>query len=131
MANRTYLLLIVAAVVVVAGVSIFLIMGTPPAEPPPKETVKERSITLIADDIKFNVTNPTINVKVGETVKITVINRDQVPHNFVIEGVAGGATDLLTTEKSQTITVTFQKAGTYKYVCTIHPALMDGSIIVQ
>jgi plastocyanin len=126
--RRAYILLIliIIAVAVVAGIVLFMSMGAKQPEQP-----KEITITLVADNTRFNSTNPTITVKKGETVKINVINDDVVPHTFVIQGLSGAATGVLAPGDSQTITVTFQNTGEYNYMCTIHPGLMDGSIIVQ
>ncbi len=88
----------------------------------------ETSITLVAENIKFNTSNPTVTVPVGQPVQIHVVNNDTVPHNFIVEGVPGASTNLLSPRDSQTITVTFDKAGTYKYYCSVHPGLMDGQI---
>jgi len=57
----------VVLVVALAAVSVYWYMGTQ-NQPP---TTNSQSIVIIAKDVKFNVTNPTFNVKVG-TVKITV-----------------------------------------------------------
>lgn len=90
----------------------------------------ETTLTLIAENIKFNTTNPTFTVPVSQPVQIHVVNKDTVPHNFIIEGVPGASTNLLNSGDSQTITVTFDKTGTYKYYCSVHPGLMDGQIQV-
>lgn len=86
------------------------------------------TITLVAENIKFNTTNPTFTVPAGQPVQIHVVNNDTEPHNFIIEGVPGASTNLLSPGDSQTITVTFDKTGTYKYYCSVHPGLMDGQI---
>ena len=115
----------VVLVVALAAVGVYLYMGTqnqPPA-------TNSQSMVIVAKDVKFNVTNPTFNVKVG-TVKITVKNMDTMPHTFIIREISSAATALLTPGQSQTITVNFTAAGDFNYYCSIHPGQMDGVIRV-
>lgn len=74
------------------------------------------------ENIEFNP--ETITVSTGTTVTWT--NNDDVAHTVTREGMfdsgniaAGG-----------TFSFTFDEAGTYDYVCTIHPA-MTGTVIVE
>jgi len=54
-------------------------------------------------------------VKAG-VVTFKVTNKGQLPHDFKI---AGKTTKLLQTNKSQTLKITFKKAGKYPYLCTV------------
>ncbi len=85
------------------------------------------SWTLIALNIKFNVTNPTIYVPVGEKVTVTIINQDGMAHTFDIDALNIHTGNI---NPGQTVTVTFTMttATTYTYYCSIHPGLMDGSV---
>jgi plastocyanin len=67
----------------------------------------------------------TVNVKVGQ--KITWTNDDSVPHNVTSQ--SGEKISSSTFGKGGTFSFTPTKAGTIKYVCTIHPG-MDGTIVV-
>lgn len=60
------------------------------------------------------------------TIKISVPGN--TPHDFLIEGAQGSATDLLSHGAGKAITVTLLP-GTYRFVCTIH-AGMTGKIVV-
>ena len=66
----------------------------------------------------------TVTVTVGDTVTWT--NSDQVGHtatsagNFDTESIAPGGTSA----------ITFSTAGTFAYVCTIHPT-MTGTVVVE
>jgi plastocyanin len=75
-------------------------------------------------DIKFNPS--TVNVKVGDTVTWT--NDDTVDHDVTADdfksGDAGGI------KPGDTFEHTFDSAGTFKYVCTVHPG-MEGSVKVE
>jgi len=67
----------------------------------------------------------TLTVPVGTTVTWT--NRDDIPHTVVSTEGAFKSKVLDTDEK---FAYTFSKAGTYPYVCSIHPK-MTGKVIVQ
>jgi plastocyanin len=75
-------------------------------------------------DIKFNPS--TVNVKVGDTVTWT--NDDSVGHDVTSDtfksGGAGGIGN------GQTFDHKFDKAGTFKYECTVHPG-MTGTVVVK
>jgi plastocyanin len=65
-------------------------------------------------------------VKVGQTV--TWINNESIPHNVVAEEGADFESD--TFGKDGTFEYKPTKAGTIKYVCTLHPG-MDGTLSVE
>ena len=77
---------------------------------------------------------PTVKIKefkFGEPVtipaggEVTWENEDAAPHNAV--GEEFKTADL---EKGNSDTVTFDKPGTYDYICTFH-AYMKGSVVVE
>jgi plastocyanin len=69
----------------------------------------------------------TLTVSPG--TKVTFINEDSVQHTAT--GSAGSSFIASgTLNKGQSYTVTFTKAGTYSYICTIHPN-MHGEVIVK
>lgn len=65
-----------------------------------------------------------IVVEAGTSVTWT--NRDNFTHTVKIEG---GDDHKLSPGES--VTIAFDKAGTYKYVCTLHSHDMKGEVIVQ
>jgi plastocyanin len=65
-------------------------------------------------------------VKVGD--KISVTNEDDAPHTLTARGTPA-AFDSDTIKHGQTRTITFTKAGTFKYYCQFH-ATMSGTITV-
>jgi amicyanin len=67
----------------------------------------------------------TITVKKGTTVKWT--NKDTAQHNVVSDQESGPNGPLLS--KGQAYSFTFNKAGTYHYICELHPN-MKGTVIV-
>ena len=73
-----------------------------------------------------------ITVKKGDTVKLTFIN-DGGFHDFVISEL-NVQTDIIGSGKSQTVTFTANKAGTFQYYCSVgnHRAMgMVGTLVVQ
>ncbi len=87
---------------------------------------------LAADGSEVKIDNysfapGTLTVRVGTTV--TWINRDETPHTVVAQDAAhsfrSGGLD--TDDK---FSYTFDKAGTYVYICTVHP-YMTGKVVVQ
>ena len=78
---------------------------------------------VIMKDIKFNPTS--LKAKAGQTVTWT--NDDSVGHDVTADGFnSGGAGNI---EPGKTFTHKFAKAGTYKYVCSVHPG-MEGTVKV-
>jgi plastocyanin len=72
----------------------------------------------------------TVTITQGESVRW--VNHDNVLHNVV--ATTGSGTELAAF-KSKSIAplstyVTAPRAGTYLYVCTIHPTVMHGKVIV-
>lgn len=75
------------------------------------------------DNFKFSPTPLTVSQ--GTTVTWT--NHDDIPHSIVVNslGVHSKAMDT-----DGTFTYKFDKAGTYFYVCGLHP-FMQGKVVVK
>ncbi|MGH2782944.1 MAG: plastocyanin/azurin family copper-binding protein [Thermoleophilaceae bacterium] len=67
-----------------------------------------------------------VTVKVGETVTWT--NNDSVGHDVTADEFSSGAAGGIA--GGQTFEHTFEEAGTFDYVCTVHPG-MDGTVQVE
>jgi amicyanin len=81
--------------------------------------------TVTIKNFAFNP--PTLNVKVGQTV--TFVQEDTIPHT----ATGSGSSSFIASpalQKGQTYTVKFTKAGTYNYICSIHPN-MHGTVVVS
>jgi uncharacterized cupredoxin-like copper-binding protein len=86
-------------------------------------------ITVKASEYHFTLSATSL-AKPG-TVAFTVKNAGHISHDFSIDGKK---TALLKPGKSATLTVTFTKAGSYAYKCTVsgHAALgMKGNFKVK
>jgi plastocyanin len=86
-----------------------------------------QQVTLeMRDDLKFHPT--TIQARVG-TVTLRLDNTGQIPHDFAFQQRSLGKTGSIDGKSSQDLSVTFDKAGSYAFVCTIHPH-MAGKVVV-
>jgi plastocyanin len=65
-----------------------------------------------------------IEIKAGDTVTWT--NEDNFTHTVEVEGQEDHKV-----EQGESVEITFDKPGTYDYVCTLHSQDMDGTVIVK
>jgi len=65
----------------------------------------------------------TIEVKVGDTVTWT--NNDNFTHTVQVDGQPDHKVG-----RGDSVSIRFDKAGTYHYVCTLHSHDMHGTVIV-
>jgi plastocyanin len=75
-------------------------------------------------DIKFNP--GTVTIKAGG--KVTWTNDDSVGHDVTADDFESGSPGGI--EGGSTFSHTFKKAGTYNYVCSVHPG-MKGTVKVK
>jgi plastocyanin len=75
-------------------------------------------------DIKFNPGN----VKIKPGGKVTWVNHDSVGHDVTSDGFSSGSPGGI--DNGASFSHTFKKAGTYKYVCSVHPG-MEGEVVVK
>ena len=83
----------------------------------------EGSNVVMAKDFMFAPTSLT--VAAGSTVTWT--NRDDEPHTVVSEG---GLFRSAALDTNESFSFRFDKPGTYRYTCTIHPRMV-GTIVVR
>ncbi len=87
----------------------------------------QQGITLQKEDVSINnfTFNPaSITIKTGTTVTWT--NEDSAPHIVTSDGNF----DSSALSKGETFNYTFNTAGTFNYICSLHPS-MKGKIIVE
>jgi plastocyanin len=96
--------------------------GTPPSSAP----VQSGTIQIAYRDIA--ILPDTLKVRVGSTVRWT--NYDAVEHNVTTRG---GPSTFASANfgEGKTFEVKLTKAGVIHYLCTIHPASMNGTIEVM
>jgi plastocyanin len=76
------------------------------------------------EDIAFNPAEVTVGA--GDTVTWT--NNDSVDHDVTADSFSSG--DPGGMAPGDTFEHTFEEAGTFDYVCTVHPG-MEGSVVVE
>ena len=104
-------------------------MSSMPMTPSPTDGAAP---TIAATPVAANAVNidnfafvpATVTVKVGSTVTWT--NKDEDPHTVVADGGAFRSEAL---GSGGTYSFTFPAAGTFDYVCSIHP-FMRGNVVV-
>jgi plastocyanin len=79
---------------------------------------------VVMEGIKFNPASVTVSA--GDTVTWT--NDDSVGHDVTGDGFKSGDPGAM--QNGDTFEHTFDKAGTFDYVCTVHPG-MEGSVKVK
>ena len=82
-----------------------------------------RSGKVIIDNFTFSPT--PLTVKVGSTV--TWLNHDDIPHSIVCLALKLTSHPL---DTDDSFAYTFEKAGTFDYLCGLHPH-MHGQVIVK
>ena len=91
---------------------------------PADEDAGGGSAEVSMEGIKFNPAQVT--VKAGDTVTWT--NNDSVGHDVTGDSFKSGAPGGLA--NGDTFEFTFDKTGTFDYVCTVHPG-MEGTVTVE
>lgn len=97
---------------------------------PSEESAAESGNTLriSSDDVTFST--ESLRAEPGE-ITIVFDNDSKLPHNIEVQGPDGDhATDIETGPVTQELTFTVDEPGTYTYVCVVHPATMEGELIV-
>ncbi len=122
----------IATAVVLGLLSVSLVgLVTPAADP------VSREITLVARDMAFYLLeqthagpNPTLQLKVGEQVRIVLRNQDPgIVHSFAIKPWNVSMTSRHDKAVSMLVRAP-RRPGRYEYVCTPHSTLMAGVIEV-
>jgi plastocyanin len=88
------------------------------------------AVTIVAKDIAFKTTDVT--VKAGSPVQIVLDNQDGAPHNIAISDANGQGVfkgEIVSNTKA-TYDVPALAAGTYSFICEVHPT-MKGTITAK
>lgn len=122
---------IAVATLAVGAVSLFLLL---PLTASTRTAV--RDITLVVRDMAFYLDggsepNPTIQVRTGETVQLTLLNRDPgLKHNLTIEALGLDMPHLETDASMKVRLRAPSRPGRLPYVCAPHSEMMRGVIEV-
>jgi plastocyanin/mono/diheme cytochrome c family protein len=91
--------------------------------------------TVVATDNKFDVRS--IGVPANQPVSVTFQNKGGAAHNWTVQGVQAtdgkpiGTAQVVAGGQSETVRFTAATPGTYKFLCTLHPAEMTGTFKVE
>ena len=90
-------------------------------------------IALVAKDLKFNGTNPPLEIRRGDSLRLVVRNAEPagIAHDVIISGPGGLRSKPIAPGETQVLSFKPSQAGVYHYSCSLHPGLMDGRLIVQ
>jgi plastocyanin len=84
------------------------------------EPVATTEVTMVKS---YRFDPETIEIRAGKTVTWT--NEDNFTHTVQVEGEGDHKLG-----KGESVSITFDRAGTYEYVCTLHSHDMKGRVIV-
>ena len=90
---------------------------------------KNEGAIMLMKDNKFNVTNPDITVKINQPLKISIANQDFRKHDFIVDELNINS-GFISSGQDFTTLIASDKAGSYRYYCSIHPGIMEGKIMV-
>ena len=87
-------------------------------------------ILLVAQNNLFNNSNPTIYVDKEIPVKLTIVNKDFVKHDFIVDELNIN-TAYMSAGQDFVTAIASNEPGTFQYYCSLHPSTMDGEIIIR
>ena len=124
--RRVLLPVILTAIAIAVGSTLIVFLSDDAAGPrasatPPAPTASGAVTVNIAD---FKYEPEMLTVKAG--TKVTWVNQDAAPHT----ATAKDGFDTGTLRKGERKTLTLKTAGTFAYICTIHP-FMAATVIVK
>jgi len=90
-------------------------------------------IALVAQGLKFNGTNPPLEVRRGDSLRLVVRNAEPagIAHDVIISGPGGLKSKPIAPGETQVLSFKPSQAGVYHYSCSLHPGLMDGRLVVR
>jgi hypothetical protein len=99
--------------------------------PQNKQSVKNvQGILLVTENNAFNQTNPDIRAAANIPQKLTIVNKDLVRHDFIVDELKIN-TAYLSTEQQFTTAIASKSPGIFNYYCSLHPITMRGKIIIK
>jgi plastocyanin len=120
---KRFLMIFGTGAPVVALLAALAVLSTIPKPVGASTTPPAAGAEIEIDNFAF--TPATITIPVG--TQVTWTNKDDITHNVVSTDKTIKSKALDTNDK---FTFTFTQAGTFSYVCSIHPR-MKGTVVVQ
>ena len=88
------------------------------------ESSEPVATTEVAMAKSYRFDPKTIEIEAGQSVTWT--NEDNFTHTVQVDGQEDHKV-----ERGESVSIAFDKPGTYHYVCTLHSQDMDGEVIVE
>jgi heme/copper-type cytochrome/quinol oxidase subunit 2 len=114
------------AIVVAVALSVFALLR-PVGAAEDTDAKKFTLVNVIFDGTKIWLPSSLIVYR-GETVELTLINKLDEPHGFMME--AFGIEAVVQPKSKTTVQFTPDKAGLHTYICQLHPPHIGGQILV-
>jgi plastocyanin len=96
-------------------------------------TVTGGAVEITADDLAFDA--GTIEAPAGEAFTVTFVNNDSAQHNIAFYVEEGGdeiaVGRVIGEGETDEVEVPALDAGTYFFVCDVHPQEMTGTLVVE
>lgn len=119
------------AIVVISFIIVGSLWGIGNLLNPVKENgMNAEGLLLVAENNFFNNTNPTLLIERNIPEKITIINKDFVRHDFIIDELNVN-TGYLYSAQDFTTAIASKDVGTFEYYCSLHPSTMHGKLIIS
>ena len=119
------------AIVVISFIIVGSLWGIGNLLNPVKDNdMNAEGILLVAENNFFNNTNPTLLIDRNIPEKITILNKDFVRHDFIIDELNVN-TGYLYSAQDFTTAIASKDVGTFEYYCSLHPSTMRGKLIIS
>ena len=119
------------AIVVISFIIVGSLWGIGNLLNPVKDNdMNAEGILLVAENNFFNKTNPTLLIERNIPEKITILNKDFVRHDFIIDELNVN-TGYLYSAQDFTTAIASKDVGTFEYYCSLHPSTMRGKLIIS
>lgn len=119
------------AIVVISFIIVGSLWGIGNLLNPVKDNdMNAEGILLVAENNFFNNTNPTLLIERNIPEKITILNKDFVRHDFIIDELNVN-TGYLYSAQDFTTAIASKDLGTFEYYCSLHPSTMRGKLIIS
>ena len=119
------------AIVVISFIIVGSLWGIGNLLNPVKENdINAQGTLLVAENNSFNKTNPTLLIERNIPEKITIINKDFVRHDFIIDELNIN-TGYLYSNQDFTTAIASRESGIFEYYCSLHPSTMRGKLVIS
>jgi plastocyanin len=106
-----------------------LVACSPSAAPTAPVSVDPSAPRVVARDLRF--TTPMVSGPAGRPFQLVFDNQENLPHNVAIQAPGGLFTgEVFNGPAVRVYSVPALDAGTYKFICTVHPEMV-GELTVR